>query len=56
MQVELFVLEDMGETESAMVLLGGLLESGVIRDENQLEFLKQRLEESEKLKVESGKE
>lgn len=46
MQMELFVLEDMGETESAMVLLGGLLESGVIRDENQLEFLKQRLEES----------
>lgn len=47
MQMELFVLEDMGETESAMVLLGGLLESGVIRDENQLEFLRQRLEASD---------
>ena len=47
LQMELFVLDDMGRTESARVLLGALLESGVIRDRNQLEFLKQRLGESE---------
>lgn len=42
-QMEIYVLEDMGEIESAKVLVGGLLESGVIKDPHELEFLKQRL-------------
>lgn len=42
-QMELFILEDMGEIESAKVLLGGLLESGVISDRNELRFFEQRL-------------
>jgi hypothetical protein len=46
-QMEIFVLEDMGELESAMVLIGGLLESGELSDPNQRKFLSQRLSELE---------
>jgi hypothetical protein len=48
MQMELFVLADMGEVESAKVLLGGLLAGGMIKDKRQLQFLQQRLNEEEK--------
>ncbi len=44
-QMEIFVLEDMGELESAMILIGGLLESGELKDPHQRKFLGQRLEE-----------
>jgi len=44
-QMEIFVLEDMGELESAMILIGGLLESGELKDPSQRKFLGQRLEE-----------
>ena len=47
-QMEIYVLEDMGEIESAKVLIGGLLESGEITDAHELSFLKQRLERLEK--------
>jgi hypothetical protein len=46
-QMEIFVLEDMGELESAMVLIGGLLESGELKDPHQRRFLGQRLKEIE---------
>ncbi|NKB36385.1 MAG: hypothetical protein GKR93_04340 [Gammaproteobacteria bacterium] len=48
-QMELFVLEDLGDLESAQILLGGFLESGIIKDEKEYRFLKERLgvEESE---------
>ena len=46
-QMEIFVLVDMGELESAKVLLGGLLESGTISDRNEIRFLEQRLREIE---------
>lgn len=42
-QMELFVLEDLGEVEAAKVLLGGLIESGAIRDPNEIRFLTERL-------------
>jgi hypothetical protein len=44
-QMEIFVLEDMGELESAKVLLGGLLDSGKITDPNEQWFLSNRLAE-----------
>jgi hypothetical protein len=44
-QMEIFVLEDMGELEAAMVLLGGLIESGEAKDPAERAFLEQRLEE-----------
>ncbi|MFT5395866.1 MAG: hypothetical protein ACI85N_001054 [Gammaproteobacteria bacterium] len=46
-QMEIFVLEDMGELESAKVLIGGLLESGELKDAHQINFLTQRLIEIE---------
>jgi len=46
-QMEIFVLEDMGELESAKVLIGGLLESGELKDAHQVNFLTQRLIEIE---------
>jgi hypothetical protein len=46
-QMEIFILEDMNELEAAKIMLGGLLESGAIRDPAELRFLRQRLEELE---------
>lgn len=42
-QMEIFVLEDMGELEGARILLGGLLESGQIMDPHEARFLAERL-------------
>jgi hypothetical protein len=46
-QMEIFILEDMNELEAARVMLGGLLESGTIRDPAEARFLAQRLKELE---------
>lgn len=43
-QMEIYVLEDMGEIESAKILIGSLLESGAMTDPHELQFLKARLE------------
>lgn len=42
-QMQIFILEDVGEFESARILLGGLLQSGEIEDKRELHFLAQRL-------------
>ncbi|MCG8324223.1 MAG: hypothetical protein MI673_01815 [Thiotrichales bacterium] len=44
-QMEIYILEDMDEIEAAMVLIGGLLEHGQIKDENELRYLKYKLDE-----------
>lgn len=46
-QMEIFVLEDMDELQSARVLLGALLEAGEIDDPAEARTLKRRLEEME---------
>lgn len=43
-QMRIFILEDMGETESAKVLLGGLLANGEVTDAAEIRFLSQRLQ------------
>jgi len=43
-QMEIFILEDMNELESAKILLGGLLESGQITDKNEILFLSKELD------------
>ena len=43
-EMHIYVLEDMGELESAKVLIGGLLESGAIDDEHEINFLQDRLQ------------
>ncbi len=47
-QMRIFLLEDMGEIESARILIGGLLASGVITDEHELNFLNERLRSLDK--------
>lgn len=44
-QMHIYTLEQMGDVEAAMVLLGGLIESGAITDAHELNFLQRRLEE-----------
>jgi len=43
-QMGIFIREDIGELESATVLLGGLLASGEVTDEAEIRFLTERLE------------
>lgn len=43
-QMQIFILEDMGETDSARVLLGGLLATGEVTDPSELNFLTERLQ------------
>lgn len=42
-QMHIFLREDVGEVESARALLGGLLDSGLITDSREFEFLSERL-------------
>jgi hypothetical protein len=42
-QMEPFILEDMNELESARVLLGGLIASGQVKDERDLQLLERHL-------------
>ena len=45
-QMEIFVLEDLGEIESARIIIGGLLASGRLAgNDNELRFLKGKLAE-----------
>lgn len=53
-QMHVFVLEDLGELESARVLLGGLLESGRIADPHERRFLGERLAELERRAAQSS--
>lgn len=47
-QMQVFILEDMGEIESAAILLGGLLATGQATDPSEIRFLTQRLEQMKK--------
>lgn len=42
-EMEIFILQDMNEVESAKVLIGGLLHSGQITDPHEARFLQERL-------------
>jgi hypothetical protein len=42
-QMEPFILEDMNELEAAKILIGGMISSGQIKDERDLELLDRRL-------------
>ena len=43
-QMELFILEDLGDVNGAKILLGALLDSGVIKDFSELKYFAERLE------------
>ncbi|MEN6587354.1 MAG: hypothetical protein ABFE02_15040 [Sulfuricella sp.] len=42
-QMPIFILEDMGETQSAKILLGGLLANNTLTDPHEIRFLTERL-------------
>lgn len=46
-QMEIFILEDMNELQTARIMIGGLLASGTIRDPAEIRFLDLRLREIE---------
>jgi hypothetical protein len=46
-QMEIFILEEMNELDAAKIMLGGLLESGTVKDPAELRFLRERLHELE---------
>ncbi len=53
-QMQIFILEDIGELESATIMLGGLLAEGRITDEHELRFLTNRLEEMKNVDNQTG--
>ena len=46
-QMEIFILEDMNELETARIMIGGFLASGTVTDPAEIRFLDQRLREIE---------
>ena len=54
-QMHIFILEDMGEVETAKLLLGALLASGSITDQQEAHFLMERLHALEKAAEKSSK-
>lgn len=46
-QMEVFILEDMNEIESAKILLGGMIASGQVSDPRERRFLLERLKKME---------
>lgn len=46
-QMEIFILEDMNELETARIMIGGLISSGTIHDPGEIRFLDQRLRDIE---------
>jgi hypothetical protein len=46
-QMEIFILEDMNELETARIIIGGYLESETIKDPAELRFLEERLRQLE---------
>ncbi|MBZ0104543.1 MAG: hypothetical protein K8H84_02835 [Sulfuricella denitrificans] len=46
-QMPIFILQEMGETESAKILLGGLLANNTLDDPHEIRFLTERLKEME---------
>jgi hypothetical protein len=52
-QMEIFILEDLNELETARLIIGGAVQSGAVKDPAELRFLEQRLKELE-LKTSKG--
>jgi len=46
-QMEIFILEDMNELETARLIIGGYVQSGTVKDPAELRFLDERLRQLE---------
>ena len=42
-EMQIFILEDMGELERARLVIGGMLSSGKVTDPNEIKFLNDKL-------------
>jgi hypothetical protein len=45
--MEIFILEDMNELETARLIIGGYIQSGSVKDPAELRFLEERLKQLE---------
>jgi len=45
--MEIFILEDMDELETARLIIGGYIQSGSVKDPAELRFLDERLKQLE---------
>jgi hypothetical protein len=45
--MEIFILEDMDELETARLIIGGYIQSGSVKDPAELRFLEERLKQLE---------
>jgi hypothetical protein len=52
--LQILILEDLGEYEAARILIGGLLASGALEDPHEIRFLERRLEKLEQRNGEKG--
>ncbi len=46
-QMEIFILEDMNELQTARIMIGGYIQSGKVKDPAELRFLEERLKQLE---------
>src|SRR6266700_2186049 len=46
-QMEIFILEDMDELQTARIMIGGYIQSGKVKDPAELRFLEERLKQLE---------
>ena len=46
-QMEAFILEDMNELETARIMIGGLIQKGMVKEPGELRFLEERLKDIE---------
>lgn len=56
-QMQILILEDMGEFRAAQLLIGGLIQNGTIKDAKEVRFLNDRLEQlqrSQRIKPDSA--
>lgn len=53
-QMEIFILEDMNELETARIMIGGYIEKGLIKHPGELRLMEQRLKEIE-TRIRAGK-
>ncbi|EDN65980.1 hypothetical protein BGP_3090 [Beggiatoa sp. PS] len=47
-EMRIFILEDMGELEQARLVIGGMLATGQITEQNEIQFLNEKLQALEK--------
>jgi hypothetical protein len=53
--MEIFILEDMNELQTARIMIGGYIQSGKLKDQAELRFLDERLKRLEARTAKDGR-